>query len=142
MGWQDRSYYRDSGRGSSNPLLWLMTGSVPLFTAFGIRVRAHASLLVLVVLELLFGLGQGFTWQDRVQSMGALFGIILLHEFGHCFAARSGGGQADDILMWPLGGLSMAHAPRRPWPTFVTVAGGPLVNVLICLVCGLILYLT
>jgi Zn-dependent protease len=142
MGWQDRSYYRDSGSGSHNPLMWLMTGSVPLFTAFGIRVRMHASLLVMVVLVLLFGLGQGFTWQDRVESMAILFGIILIHEFGHCFAARSVGGEAHDILMWPLGGLAMAHAPRRPWPTFVTVAGGPLVNVLICAICGIILYLS
>jgi Zn-dependent protease len=121
--------------------MWLMTGSVPLFTAFGIRVRMHASLLLLIVLVLLFGLGQGFTWQDRLQSMGVLFGIILLHEFGHCFAARSVGGEANDILMWPLGGLAMANAPRRPWPTFITVAGGPLVNVIICAICGAALYL-
>ena len=70
MGWQDRSYYRDSSQGANNPLLWLLTGSVPLFTAFGIRVRMHASLLLLIVLVLLFGLGQGFTWQDRLESMG------------------------------------------------------------------------
>ena len=140
MGWQDRSYYRDSSQGAGNPLMWLLTGSVPLFTAFGIRVRMHASLLLLIVLVLLFGLGQGFTWQDRLESMGILFGVILLHEFGHCFAARRVGGEANDILMWPLGGLAMASAPRRPWPTFVTVAGGPLVNVLICAVCGALLF--
>jgi Zn-dependent protease len=78
----------------------------------------------------------------RVQSATILFGIILLHEFGHCFAARWMGGTADEILMTPIGGLAFAMAPRRPWPTFVTVAGGPLVNVLICLLCGLGLYLT
>lgn len=43
--------------------------------------------------------------------------------------------------MHPLGGLAMAHAPRRPWPTFVTVAGGPAVNVIICVVTGSILWL-
>jgi len=32
---------------------------------------------------------------------------------------------------WMLGGLAVARAPRRPWPQFVTVAGGPLVNVVI-----------
>jgi Zn-dependent protease len=70
-----------------------------------------------------------------------LFVVILLHEFGHCFAARWTGGSADEIVMTPLGGLAMAMAVRRPWPTFVTVAGGPLVNVIICLFCGLGLYL-
>jgi hypothetical protein len=36
--------------------------------------------------------------------------------------------------------LALASAPRRPWPQFVTVAGGPAVNVVICLICGVILY--
>jgi stage IV sporulation protein FB len=140
MGWEDRPYYRDRPPGSGNPFMWLMTGSVPLFTLFGIRVRAHAMLLLIIALVLLFGLGQGSNVQMRVQSMSILFLVILLHEFGHCFAARWTGGQADEILMTPLGGLAMTMARRRPWPTFVTVAGGPLVNVAICLVCGAGLY--
>ena len=142
MGWQDRPYYRE-GRGGAtgNPLMWLLTGTVPLFTAFGIRVQAHASLIVTVVLVLVFGLGPGFTWQDRVGSMAILFIVVLLHEFGHCFAARWVGGDADEIVMHPLGGLALASPPRRPLPTFITVAGGPAVNVVICLLCGAILWL-
>ena len=140
MGFQDRHYYREGGGSTSNPLAWLMTGSVHLFTVFGVRVRAHASLIVLIVLVLLFGLGQGSSVIARVQSMAELFVVILLHEFGHCFAARSTGGAADEILMTPLGGLAMAMARRNPWSTFVTVAGGPLVNVVICLLCGAGLY--
>jgi hypothetical protein len=42
--------------------------------------------------------------------------------------------------MTPLGGLAMAGAPRRPLPTFITVAAGPAVNVIICLICGTILW--
>ncbi|HEV2295253.1 MAG TPA: site-2 protease family protein [Tepidisphaeraceae bacterium] len=141
MAWQDRPYYRDRSDSTGNPLMWLMTGSVPLFTVFGIRVRMHASLLLVMVFVLLFGWGFGDTIAMRVQSMLMLFTVILLHEFGHCFAARSVGGQADDVLMTPLGGLAMAMAPRRPWAQFVTVAGGPLVNVVICLLCGIALYL-
>lgn len=139
MAWQDRPYYRD-GRATHNPLMWLLAGSVHLFTLFNIRVRAHASLVILMVLVLLFGLGQGSTIEMRVQSMTILFLIVLLHEFGHCFAARWVGGEADQIEMTPLGGLAMAMAPRNPWGTFVTVAGGPLVNVLLCLICGIGIY--
>jgi Zn-dependent protease len=120
--------------------MWLLTGSVPLFTAFRIRVRAHAMLIVAIVFILLFGWGFGGP-MDRLISAGALFTIVLLHEFGHCFAARSVGGDADEIIMHPLGGLAMAQAPKRPWPTFVTVAGGPLVNVVICAITGTILWL-
>lgn len=144
MGFQDRSYYRDrpSGGGLGGALTWITTGSVPLFTVFGIRVRAHASLIIIIGLVLLFGLGQGSNVQMRVQSMSILFLVILLHEFGHCFAARWTGGNANDILMTPLGGLAMAYARRKPWPQFVTVAGGPLVNVIICLICGAGLFFT
>ncbi len=120
--------------------MWILNGSVPLFTAFGIRVRAHSSLVLFIGLVLLFGLGQGYTWQDRVFSMTALFGIVLLHEFGHCFSARWVGGEAEDILMHPLGGLAFAKPPHRPLPTFITVAGGPMVNVIICIICGTILF--
>src|SRR5688572_8152217 len=143
MGWEDRPYYRDRSGDTSNPLMWLLTGSVHLFTVFNIRVRMHASLLILMVLVLLFGIGGfGNTVALRVQSVTMIFMVILLHEFGHCFAARSVGGEANEIVMTPLGGLAMAMAPRRPWATFVTVAGGPAVNVVICLVCGIALYFT
>jgi len=137
MGWQDRPYYRDGGQAARNPLGWLMTGSVPMFTAFGIRVRAHASLIIAMVLVLVFGVGGfGNTFVGRLEALSALFLIVLLHEFGHCFTARWVGGSAEDILMTPLGGLAFARPPRRPLPTFLTVAGGPAVNVLICLLTG------
>src|SRR5690348_14191000 len=109
MGYQDRPYYRDRGDLTFNPLTWLLYGSVPLFTVFGIRVRAHASLVLTAVLALVFGLGPGFGWQDRVGSMIMLFLIVLLHEFGHCFTARWVGGEAEDILMHPLGGVALAR---------------------------------
>jgi stage IV sporulation protein FB len=135
MGWEDRQYYRDRGGSGGTPLEFLLYGSVPLFTAFGIRVRAHISLLLFIGLTLLLGgLGtEKYNFAIRVQSMSILFAIILLHEFGHCFAARWVGGEAEDILMTPLGGLAMARPPHRPLPTFITVAAGPAVNVLICL---------
>jgi stage IV sporulation protein FB len=139
MAWQDRPYYRERGTGSWDRILWLLNGSVPLFTAFGIRVRAHASLILTVILVLAIPT-RGFYWPDRVESMVALFVIVLLHEFGHCFAARWMGGDADEILMHPLGGFAFANPPRRPWPTFVTVAGGPAVNVLICIAMGAIVW--
>jgi Zn-dependent protease len=133
MGWQDRPYYRDQGPSSGNPLMWLLSGSVPLFTVFGIHVRMHVSLLLLIAIGLLIGLLNGpAILLISVIGYTILFIVVLLHEFGHCFAARWMGGDAREILMWPLGGLAMADAPNRPWPQLVTTAGGPMVNVLIC----------
>jgi Zn-dependent protease len=70
-----------------------------------------------------------------------LFSVVLLHEFGHCFASRWVGGDPREIILTPIGGLAMADAPHRPGATFITVLGGPAVNVLICLVAGIALAL-
>jgi Zn-dependent protease len=64
-----------------------------------------------------------------------LFGSVLLHEFGHCFGARYMGGEAREILIWPLGGLAYVDVPHRWKALFVMVAAGPAVNVLICIAC-------
>lgn len=122
-----------------DPLNW----SVPLFRAFGIQVRLHI-LYIIVTLGLL--------WRTSVQSNNSrevieyflifvvmLFVIILLHEFGHCFAARRVDGDAKEILMWPLGGLAFCDVPHTPRANFICAIGGPLVNVLICAAAGTVL---
>lgn len=142
MGFEDRAYSRGGGQGPWwGPLGWILFGSLPLFTFAGIRVRAHASMVILVAAVALFGLGfEGFTRADAVLSMTVLFLVVLLHEFGHCFAARAVGGTADDILMTPLGGLAFASPPRRPLPTFITVICGPLVNLVLMLVAAVVIF--
>src|SRR5678816_3162294 len=91
MAFQDRPYYREPSGTAGNPLMWLLMGSVSLGRWFGIEVRIHASLIVLVALALLMpgGLGGPF---NSVTFCVVLFGIVLLHEFGHCIASRMVGG--------------------------------------------------
>lgn len=139
MGFQDRDYSRSSG-GAYGVLQWLWSGTVPLFTAFDIRVQAHASLVVCIVLGLLFGYGPNLYGSQSFVASTMLFAIVLLHEFGHCFACRWVGGDADQIVMHPLGGLALATPPRRPLPSFITSAGGPVVNVVICALCTAFLW--
>jgi stage IV sporulation protein FB len=141
MGLQDRPYYSDVESSGQKPLMRILNGSVPLFSAFGIRVRAHASLIIIILLVLLFGLGRGSTVEMRVQSMVILFAIILLHEFGHCFAARWTGGEANEIMLSPLGGLAMTMSRHNWWSRFATVAAGPLVNVILCFICGMSVFI-
>jgi Zn-dependent protease len=59
----------------------------------------------------------------------ALFGIVLMHEFGHSLACRQVGGQAEQIVLWPLGGVAYVAPPQRPGATLWSIAAGPLVNV-------------
>src|SRR5207248_1540822 len=58
----------------------------------------------------------------------ALFLIVLLHEFGHAFACRQTGGQADRIVLWPLGGVAFVQPPPRAGAYLWSIAAGPLVN--------------
>jgi Zn-dependent protease len=59
------------------------------------------------------------------------FGSILLHEFGHCFAARKVGGDADEVLLWPFGGLAFCQCPDYWRAHLIVAAGGPLVTLVI-----------
>jgi Zn-dependent protease len=61
----------------------------------------------------------------------ALFAIVLMHEFGHALACRSVGGRADQIVLWPLGGVAYVDPPPRPGATLWSLAAGPLVNLLL-----------
>ena len=58
-----------------------------------------------------------------------LFAIVTTHEFGHALACRSVGGRADQIVLWPLGGVAYVDPPPRPGAVLWSIAAGPLVNV-------------
>lgn len=57
-----------------------------------------------------------------------LFATILIHELGHALAARSVGGHADGILMWPLGGLALLGHHGGPKADLWVSAAGPLTH--------------
>jgi Zn-dependent protease len=59
----------------------------------------------------------------------ALFLIVLMHEFGHALACRQVGGIANQIVLWPLGGVAYVNPPQRPGAMLWSIAAGPLVNV-------------
>ena len=122
-----------------DPFSW----SFPIGRMFGITVRIHF-LFPLVCLGLILRVAlqkdtPSGIWIDAAMVMALLFFTVLLHEFGHCLAARRVGGDANEVLLWPLGGLAACDVPHNPRAHFVTAAGGPLVNVLICLVCAVVM---
>jgi Zn-dependent protease len=123
-----------------DPMSW----SVPVFRAFGIPVKVHIFFIIIVIglffRQLTLTQYQNVWWLDiLLMTVVVLFGSVLLHEFGHCFGARYVGGEAREILIWPLGGLAYVETPHRPMALFITVAAGPAVNVLICIVCTIAL---
>jgi len=116
--------------------------SLPLGRFFGIPVRVHWLFpFTAIGLVLQAGLQKDVipgTWIDAVMLEALLFGVILLHEFGHCFGARAVDGDAQEVLMWPLGGLAFVDVPHTPRANFIATAAGPAVNVAICIVSGLL----
>jgi len=131
MGWDDRPYYRDRGA-SSNPLIGLLTGSVPLLSIAGVRIRAHSALIVFIAGMLLLYYTDGYELASKLVSMALLVVTLLIHEFGHSVAAKMVSGSTDEILLWPLGGLAFPDTPRRPLARFWTALGGPAANVVVC----------
>ena len=110
-------------------LLPTSQGALRLFRFAGINVYLHWSWFVVAVIELRGGAGQFRSLGWNALEYGSLFGIVLLHEFGHALACRSVGGQAEQIVLWPFGGVAYVNPPQRPGATLWSIAAGPLVNV-------------
>ena len=137
----------------NDPFAW----SLPLGRLFGVTIRVHW-LFPFIALGYVLHVAWGHTmipgsegkpgtwerypsgaWQDAVVFMLLLFFAVILHEYGHCFAARGVGGEANEVLLWPLGGLANVEVPHRPGPHFLTAAAGPATNVGLAVLCVLVL---
>lgn len=121
--------------------------SIPLGRLFGIPIRVHW-LYPLVVIGLVgrvyYGKdssGGGYypngAWIDVCMLTAIAFVSVLLHEFGHCFAARSVDGDAQEVLIWPLGGLASVDVPHTARANFIATAAGPAVNIVLCIASAL-----
>jgi Zn-dependent protease len=127
-----------------DPFTW----SFPMGRLFGITIRVHFLFPFVALCMILYAIyykpypeyepPKGL-WIDVTILMAILFVVVLLHEFGHCFAARWVQGDAQEVLLWPLGGLANVEVPHRPRAHFITAAGGPAVNLVLALLCGLLL---
>src|SRR5436190_6494353 len=106
-------------------------GSIRLFRLADIDVFLHWSWLLVAVIEINTRSRQYTSYVWNVFEYLALFGIVLMHEFGHALACRQVGGTADRIVLWPLGGVAYVSPPQRPGATLWSIAAGPLVNVVI-----------
>jgi Zn-dependent protease len=115
-----------------------MQGTIRLFKFSGIQVYLHFSWFIVAAYQLTQRLNDYHSPVFAVYEYLALFGIVLLHEFGHALACRQTGGFADRIILWPLGGVAFVNPPRRPGAVLWSIAAGPLVNVALLPVLGLL----
>jgi len=105
-----------------------MKGIIPLFRVAGIQVYLHFTWFIVAALEIFRFAHRYHNPVWAVAEYLTLFLIVLLHEFGHAFACRQTGGQANQIALWPLGGVAFVKPPPRPGAYLWSIAAGPLVN--------------
>lgn len=109
----------------------------------GIDVFIHATFLLILVWV-------GYNYWIQYQDWGrvlvgilfilALFGCVVLHEYGHALTARRYGIRTRDITLYPIGGVArLERMPDRPIEELWVALAGPVVNLVIALV--LMLYL-
>src|ERR1017187_3964789 len=106
-------------------------GSIRLFRVVGIDVYLHWSWFLVAAYEIQIQKGEYSSLVWNVLEYLALFVIVTMHEFGHALACRQVGGEANQIVLWPLGGVAFVDPPPRPGALLWSIAAGPLVNVVL-----------
>jgi len=107
----------------------LRQGAFRIFSVAGIDVYLHWSWFVIALIEIQSRQGAYSSPVWNVLEYLALFAIVTTHEFGHALACRQVGGNANQIVLWPLGGVAYVDPPPRPGAMLWSIAAGPLVNV-------------
>jgi Zn-dependent protease len=105
-------------------------GSIRIFRFLGVDVYLHWMWVLWAIFRIGFWHFHQYNspvWY-AIEYLG-LFSIVLMHEFGHALACRQVGGQANQIVLWLLGGVSYVSPPQRPGAILWSIAAGPLVNV-------------
>jgi Zn-dependent protease len=105
------------------------SGSIHLFRFAGIDLFLHWSWFLVAVFEINSRKASYSSIIWNIIEYLTLFAIVMLHEFGHALACRQVGGNANRIVLWPLGGVAYVDPPPRPGATLWSIAAGPLVNV-------------
>jgi Zn-dependent protease len=107
----------------------LRQGSIRLFRLAGVDVFLHWSWFLVAAFEISGRAGTYSSAGWNVLEYLALFLIVTLHEYGHALACRQVGGTANQIVLWPMGGVAYVDPPPRPGAALWSIAAGPLVNV-------------
>ena len=98
----------------------------------GVHVRLHVFFLLFAIVTLHFSLREDMLVYGAT-ALGLLLVSVAAHELGHVVAARRIGGNAEQILLWPFGGLAHVNVSQEPQHELLTALAGPLVNAALCL---------
>ena len=92
-----------------------MERTFPAGCLFGIPIKVHILFPPYMAITTLYGFSGGNPEVGAMRLLlngPVLFGTVLIHELGHCFATWHVGGVVHQILLWPLGGAGLSQSPR------------------------------
>lgn len=136
---QPTSSQSDAPSGKQSPAALGTAGS---FRLFGVPIRLHFTFLLLLVFIVVTGLSGGQSSLVNAAYILALFVSVLLHELGHVAVSRKFGIKTKEIVMYPIGGVSVMERDPTPAAEFWIALTGPLVNIAIAMVLWVGLYYT
>ncbi len=109
----------------------MVNNAISIGSVFGIPIRLHISLLIVVALFSIFS-GAGLL-ATLILAVG-IFGSVALHELGHSVVARAKGGYIHEIVLYPFGGAAkISNIPKRPRDEILVALAGPAVSLLLAL---------
>ena len=114
-----------------------MRWAIRLGRIAGIEVRIHVTFFLLLAWLGVAGFEAGGLSEamNVVLLVCIVFLCVLLHEFGHAFAARRCGIRTPDITLFPFGGVArIERMPENPRQEIFIALAGPAVNVVIATV--------
>lgn len=115
-----------------DPMAW----SLPLFSAFGLRVRVHMLLVLWVAAEMVAWVPRGAVGLVHVFAAVVSIGAVLVvREIVREGIRRGLGGEPQPIVLWPLGGLGATPVGPVPRP-FLAASGGLLAGAILVPVLG------
>jgi Zn-dependent protease len=123
---------------SSTPLTTASSGSAgfmqnarSLGTIKGIPILLHPTFFVLAALQTVSGFSAGAAgaFHGFLVYGPILFCTVLTHELGHSLMTQKLGGQVDQILLWPLGGLAFCGGVGSPAEDLKVAIAGPVTHV-------------
>ena len=110
--------------------------SASIGTIRGTQVRIHFTFLLLVLWFAILGWTSGGPEAalGTVSFILLLFLCVVLHEFGHIFAARHFGVRTPEVVLLPIGGVArLERIPEEPRAEFFIALAGPAVTLAIAL---------
>jgi Zn-dependent protease/CBS domain-containing protein len=103
----------------------------------GIDVYMHVTFLLLVAFFAWSAYAQSGTAAGALEGVVyilALFGSVVLHEFGHALTARRYKIPTRDITLYPIGGVArLERMPDKPIEELWVALAGPAVNIVIAI---------